>query len=198
MEKLLLSALSPKVISWGGSVVLISAMLGEVAVNLIPEKRSAHRAAAFGFAALAVAGYAVERIGDDAITTRQIAAIRERLNRVISLDTHNVLVSLLKDAPKGRVIDSASMDAEATQFGDQILSVFKRCRIRRDDAFLWRPRYVLYDSGRVSLDKKPKRHTGPCRRYLQAFESVGISLSPFQEASVPDEQTVVIAISSHP
>jgi len=43
-------------------------MLGEVAVNLIPPKRTAlHGAAAFGFAALAVAGYAIERIGDDAI-----------------------------------------------------------------------------------------------------------------------------------
>ena len=178
--------------------MLISAMLGEVAVNLIPEKRSTHRAAAFGFAALAVAGYAVERIGDDAITTRQIAAIRERLNRVISLDTHNVLVSLLKDAPKGRVIDSASMDAEATQFGDQILSVFKDAGFDATTPSFGDRAMSFTTPGAFLWIKNRNGIPAHADAILQAFESVGISLSPFQEASVPDEQTVVIAISSHP
>jgi hypothetical protein len=69
MGPLLLSLLPPETLSWIGFVVLISAMLGEVAVNLIPARRRAfHVAAAFGFAALAVAGYSIERVGDDAIT----------------------------------------------------------------------------------------------------------------------------------
>jgi hypothetical protein len=68
MNELLLSIAPPEFLSWIGFVALAIALLGEVGVYIIPPKWEAlHGAAVFGFAALAVAGYAVERIGDDAI-----------------------------------------------------------------------------------------------------------------------------------
>lgn len=68
MGTFLLSIASPELLSWTGFVVLAIALIGEVAVCVIPKKwEVVHREAAFAFAVLAAAGYAVERVGDDAI-----------------------------------------------------------------------------------------------------------------------------------
>ena len=79
MGEFLLSIASPELLSWTGFVILAIALVGEAAVCIIPIKwETFHREAAFAFAILAAAGYAVERVGDDAIIdtlkTRAVAA----------------------------------------------------------------------------------------------------------------------------
>jgi len=71
----LLSIASAETISWIGFVTLGLALVGEVAVILIPPKwERLHKELAFGFAVLAAGGYAVERVGDEAI----MAALQHR------------------------------------------------------------------------------------------------------------------------
>jgi hypothetical protein len=65
MGDFLLSIASPDSLSWTGFVVLAIALLGEAAIFIIPE--NFHGGFAFAFAVLAAGGYAVERVGDDAI-----------------------------------------------------------------------------------------------------------------------------------
>jgi hypothetical protein len=83
----LLSHFSADSLSWSGFIVLIAAMLGEVAVWLVPEHGASHKHLAFGFAALAVAGYSVERVGDDAIVSAleaRAAAAETSLRKITS------------------------------------------------------------------------------------------------------------------
>jgi hypothetical protein len=65
MGNFLLSITSPELLSWVGFVVLAIALVGEAAVWIFPKTLEA--TAAFVFAILAASGYAVERVGDDAI-----------------------------------------------------------------------------------------------------------------------------------
>ncbi len=68
MGAFLLSIAAPELLSWTGFVVLAIALIGEVGICVIPKKWEViHREAAFAFAVLAAAGYATERVGDDAI-----------------------------------------------------------------------------------------------------------------------------------
>jgi hypothetical protein len=68
MGAFLLSIASPESLSWIGFVVLAAALVGEAAVCIIPKKwETLHRELVFAFAVLAAGGYAVERVGDDAI-----------------------------------------------------------------------------------------------------------------------------------
>jgi hypothetical protein len=75
MGNFLLSVASPEFLSWTGFVVLAIALVGEAAICVIPKKwETVYREAAFAFAVLAAGGYAIERVGDDAI----IDALRSR------------------------------------------------------------------------------------------------------------------------
>ena len=68
MGNFLLSIFSAEILSWTGFVVLGMALVGEAGVAIIPTKwEKLHKELAFGFAVLAAAGYAVERVGDEAI-----------------------------------------------------------------------------------------------------------------------------------
>jgi hypothetical protein len=66
----LLSIFSAEALSWAGFVILGFALVGEVAVILIPPKwERLQKELAFAFAVFAAGGYALERVGDEAIMT---------------------------------------------------------------------------------------------------------------------------------
>ncbi len=66
MGEFLLSIASPELLSWGGFVALVIALIGEAGIWLIPKKWERLHAEV-ALAVLAAIGYAVERLGDDAI-----------------------------------------------------------------------------------------------------------------------------------
>jgi len=200
MGPLLLSMFSPESLSWGGFVILILAMLGEVGVYVIPPRWEAlHGAAVFGFAALAVAGYAIERVGDDAITANEIAAIESRMNRVITPEKHAQIVGLLKDAPKGNIlVDSASMDAEASQFGDEIVSVLKDAGFNATVPSFGDRAMSFTRTGAWFAVKDAQNPPPQAAPIWKAFKQAGFTFTGHQDATVPDAQTLVIDVSSHP
>ncbi len=71
MREFLLSVASPEFLSWIGFVILALGLLGEVGVYVIPPRWGVlHGASVFIFAAVVLAGYLINHIGDDAITAR--------------------------------------------------------------------------------------------------------------------------------
>ena len=89
MGHFLLSIASAETISWIGFITLGLALVGEVGVILIPPKwEKLHKELAFGFAVLAAGGYAVERVGDEAIMTalQQRADVAETSLRKLTAD----------------------------------------------------------------------------------------------------------------
>jgi hypothetical protein len=136
MRGFLLSIFSAETLSWIGFVTLGAALVGEVAVILIPPKwETLHKELAFGFAVLAAAGYAVERMGDEAIMT----ALQHRADtaeaslkkiegpRYITNTEHTSLVNCPKDSPhKGAVhIRPGVLNGDAPQIADQLKQVFE-------------------------------------------------------------------------
>jgi len=110
-------------------------MLGEVAVNLIPEKHPVHVFSVFAFGALAVAGYAVERVGDDAIVQSlesratsaegDLSKLKANLAwRSFAKDKADELASFVVKRPAlpgtTVVFDSVVGNAEAKKYGDEL------------------------------------------------------------------------------
>src|SRR5271154_2724010 len=136
MGHFLLSIASAETISWVGFVALGLALVGEVAVILIPPKwERLHKELAFGFAVLAAGGYAVERVGDEAI----MAALQHRADsaeaslkqiegpRDITASEHSSPVKCLKNSPhKGIVhVNPGWVNGDARQIGDQLTKIFE-------------------------------------------------------------------------
>jgi len=105
MGTFLLSVTSPESLSWIGFVVLAIALVGEAATCIIPAKwGTLHREAAFAFAILAAGGYAVERVGDDAIIdvlkdrTKTAEAVLAKIpkSRTLTTEQSNKLQAALK------------------------------------------------------------------------------------------------------
>jgi hypothetical protein len=128
MGAFLLSTFSAETLSWTGFAILGLALVGEVAVFLIRSGRL-HKELAFGFAVLAAGGYAVERIGDDAIvkalearaTAAEIGLKTVTAVRVITLDQHSEIVTCLKDGPKGPVsLKPGFLDQDAQPLANEI------------------------------------------------------------------------------
>jgi hypothetical protein len=90
MGDFLLSVASPETLSWMGFMVLAAALVGEAAVAIIPARwELLHKELAFGFAVLAASGYAVERLGDDAILRgleARAAAAEQQLKTFVARD----------------------------------------------------------------------------------------------------------------
>ena len=136
MGAFLLSKFSAETLSWAGFAILGFALVGEVGVILIPPKwEKLHKELAFGFAVLAAGGYALERVGDEAIMTalqqradaaeaslKQIEAPRD-----ITESEHNSLVNCLKNSPqKGVVhINPGWVNGDARQIGEEITKIFE-------------------------------------------------------------------------
>jgi len=132
---LLLSLASPGFLSWAGFVVLAGALVGEAGVCIIPAKwEKLHREMAFAFALLAAAGYAVERIGDDAIIHRlesraetaegQLKEITSP--RTISLEERAKFISCMKaTSERGPVfIRPGMVDSDAPLIGQDLEKIF--------------------------------------------------------------------------
>lgn len=134
MASWLLSLFSAETISWSGFVVLIIALLGEVAVFLIPSEKL-HKELAFGFAILAAAGVAIETIGNDAIVTElqhRASSAEASLKKIegprdITETQHASLVECLKkSSQKGPVlIKPGLLNGDAPQIAEQIRNVFE-------------------------------------------------------------------------
>lgn len=126
-----------------------------------------------------------------------------RLPRTINQEQRTKLVELLSPdfITKGKVIVNPAMDGEAWQFGDAIVGALNEAgfaaeiptlRIRvlsynKPGAFIW-----------IKDIKNQPKHAGPI---CEAFKQVGIFLIGEEhaaDAQVPDYETVVIAVSSHP
>ena len=111
MRDCFLSIASPEPISWAGFLLLVTALLGEVAVPTIPEKYLSHKLLVVLFGGLAVIGYAIERIGDDEILSRltvraetaELELKTIKTPRTINDDQYAKFVACLKAAPKGPV-----------------------------------------------------------------------------------------------
>jgi len=123
--------------------------------------------------------------------------------RIINNEQRKLLVELLSPSKivKGRVLINSAMDGEAWQFGDAISTVLKEAgfpvteipfgnraiAFNKPGAFLW-----------IKDGKNQPKHGGPI---AVAFSRVGINFTGEvhpSDADVPDLDTVVIAISSHP
>lgn len=129
------------------------------------------------------------------------ADLTKRLPRTISEEQKTLIVNLLRpDAiHKGTVLMNPVMDGEAWAFSEAISSVLKEAgfdpkevdfgrrsiAMNRPGAFLW-----------VKDGKNQPRHGGPI---WTAFQRAGISFTGEEQPNdVPDNDTVVLAISSHP
>jgi hypothetical protein len=136
MSAWLLSLAPAETISWAGFIVLIIALLGEVAVFLIPASREIlHKELAFGFAILAAAGVAIETIGQDAVVEKlqhRADSAEASLNQIngprdITASEHSGLVNCLKNSPNKGIVHIVPgwLNGDARQIGDQITKIFE-------------------------------------------------------------------------
>jgi hypothetical protein len=128
----LLSIASPELIGWTGFVILGAALVGEAALGIIPTKWEAvHKELAFIFAVLAAGGYALERLGDDAVvtalehraTTAEGELSRIQTPRKIDDQQYVTLVECLRAGPKGTTFVWPGLsDRDAAELGQRIQS----------------------------------------------------------------------------
>jgi hypothetical protein len=120
--------------------------------------------------------------------------------RTVSPEQHAAIVEMLKPDRifKGLVLINAAMDGEAWQFSEQIAGALKEAGFDVKDVpsgdrmiAANQPGLFLWIKDR---DQQPK-HGGPI---FKAFSQVGIQMIGREDAAVPDKDTVVIGISSHP
>jgi hypothetical protein len=136
MGAFLLSIFSAETLSWAGFVILGFALVGEVAVILIPPKwERLHKELAFAFAVFAAGGYAIERVGDEAI----MSALQQRADsaeaslkqingpRDITASERSSLVNCLKNSPNKGIVHIVPgwVNGDARQIGDQIAKIFE-------------------------------------------------------------------------
>jgi hypothetical protein len=137
MGNLLLSYFSAATLSWAGFIVLVIALVGEAGIALIAivsTGETIHKELAFVFAIVAAAGYAVERVGDDAIIKaleNRAEAAEGELKKIegprnITEAEHSKLASCLKAAPtKGIVHIAPGMtNGDAPQIGEELAKIF--------------------------------------------------------------------------
>jgi hypothetical protein len=137
VREVFLSLASPEMVSWAGFVMLAVALLGEVGVYFIHPKREAlHGACVFGFAALAVIGYVVERIGDDAV-----------LKRFAPRDLSSIQETAVTDAVRG--------------FGGQKYSVSIAQGID-DGCSFWKTLHSVLESAHWAYDALKPNDLGAC------------------------------------
>jgi hypothetical protein len=202
MGSFLLSIASAETISWIGFAVLGLALVGEVGVILSPPRwEKLHKELAFGFAVLASGGYAVERVGDDAI----IKALEKRATsaeaglkvvtsaRVITPDQHAKIVLCLKDGPKGTLaLKPGLLDQDAQPLADGIGKIldeadgFPRAD-QKDDALKWQT------PGIFLVVKDLKNAPAQAVTIQKCFTAVGIEMFGYADPTyTPDAVTIGI------
>lgn len=138
VREFILSLGSPAAISWTGFVVLALALIGEAGIFLVPEKLDRiHKTMGFWLAILAAAGYAIERIGDDAIidgARHELAQIEAA--RIVTPSQQQIVVQLLADAAKGPVSIAYPMtdSTDARAFAETIKETLKKAGYTLIDA----------------------------------------------------------------
>jgi hypothetical protein len=127
----------------------------------------------------------------------------ERLPRHVTPEQKQVLVELLSPARivKGPVLINAAFDGEAWQFGNEISDALKAAGFSPSDVPFGQRAIAFSKPGTFIWIKDMKhqpKHGGPI---AVAFDRVGIKLVGEEHPAnddVPDGNTVVIAISTHP
>jgi hypothetical protein len=133
-------------------------------------------------------------------TGEKDAQIEHLKARAISAKQHAQIVELLKPDRifKGRVIINPAMEGEAWHFGEEIKATLKDAGFQVEDVPFGSRIIAASEAGLFiwikDRDSQPK-HGGPI---LKAFAEAGIDMVGRADASVPDTDTVVIVISSHP
>jgi hypothetical protein len=128
---------------------------------------------------------------------REIAA---RQPRTITVEQHDAIVAMLKPERiyKGRVLINSTFDGEAWQFAEKISNVLKEAGFETQDVPMGERLLGINRSGVFiwirDIANQP-RHAGPI---FKAFSQVGVPMIGAPEPSVPDNETVVIAVASHP
>jgi hypothetical protein len=123
-----------------------------------------------------------------------------RVPRTISPEQKAMIVQLLSPdrITKGSVLINSAMDGEAWQFGAQILGALKEAGFSVSEVPFGDRAIAFSIPGAFiqikDLKHQPK-HAGPI---FEGFKRVGILLTAEEKAEIPDNDTVVIAISSHP
>jgi hypothetical protein len=98
---------------------------------------------------------------------------------------------------KGHVLINPAMEGEAWHFGEEIKATLKDAGFQVEDV-PFASRIIAANAGLFIWIKdrnSQPRHGGPI---LKAFAEAGIDMIGRQDVSVPDTNTVVIVISSHP
>jgi hypothetical protein len=128
---------------------------------------------------------------------REIAA---RMPRTISPEQRALIVELLSPdrIEKGQVLINPAMDGEAWQFGAQILSVLKEAGFPASEIPFGERALAFSIPGAFIQIKDLKSQPGHAGPILEAFKRAGILLTAEEKTEIPDINTVVIAISSHP
>jgi hypothetical protein len=106
MGSFLLSYLSPETLSWTGFIVLAIALVGEagIALTTFSKEGRLHKELAFIFAIAAAAGYAIERVGDDAILNElrtRAAQAEQQLKKFFPRDLTSPDQKFIADAVRG-------------------------------------------------------------------------------------------------
>jgi hypothetical protein len=110
------------------------------------------------------------------------------------------IVDLLKPdkVSKGRVLINPAMEGEAWHFGEEIKATLKDAGFQVEDVPFESRIMAANEAGLFiwikDRNNQPK-HGGPI---LKAFALAGIDMAGRVDPSVPDTDTVVIVVSSHP
>lgn len=202
VREFILSLGSPAAISWTGFVVLALALIGEAGIFLVPEKLDRiHKTMGFWLAILAAAGYAIERIGDDAIidgARHELAQIEAA--RIVTPSQQQIVVQLLADAAKGPVSIAYPMtdSTDARAFAETIKETLKKAGYTLIDAPQGYAGMLSFSEPGAFLLVHNLTEPSPIAAAIQrAFAKIGIFLVGVTKPDIP-EGTVVLVVSSHP
>jgi hypothetical protein len=132
VREFLLSIASPQAVSWAGFIILGIALVGEAGLGVVPIKwERLHKELAFVFAVLAAGGYAIERIGDDAVLGKitqkadqaELALQKFREPRSISQDAAAKIIAEMQKFPKTPVVFGVVQEAEPIALMERLSAV---------------------------------------------------------------------------
>jgi hypothetical protein len=209
MGNFLLSVASPDTLSWIGFVVLGLALVGEVGVNVIPSKfPAAHSAAAFGFAVLAAGGYAVERLGDDALikgleTRATLAELEvEKMKHPRTVKNAAQAADKLREFKNIKfwiVTETPDKDSGSEQMvlSEQMRHVFQVANWQQDDhlnryskePFPWFG--PCCDRGCLLSTADDKKSLAMLKAALEAFKAEGVECTEYVDPNIISDSMLV-------
>jgi hypothetical protein len=209
VREFILSLGPPAAISWTGFVVLALALIGEAGIFLLPDKLDRfHKSMGFWLAMLAATGYAIERIGDDAIissvgdreTQARLELAQIEAARIVTPSQQQTVVQLLADAAKGpiSVVYPMTDSTDARNFAESIKATLKKAGYTLADAPQGYAGMLSFSEPGAFLLMHTLTAPSPVAAAVQrAFAKIGIFLVGIPKPEIP-EGMVVLVVSSHP